>query len=140
MKKTGFTLIELLIVIVIMGILFGLLTIAIGFARDNAKKARRTADVRTITAAIQAYRHEYGRWPVNEAIAWATTNLNLSFTDHAEIKLYMTTYADGFNDRNITFMNFGQYKQDSDGNLIDPWLRRYEINIRLSDDLVSISP
>ena len=61
--QTGFTLVELLVVISIVGLLAGLMTVAIPKAMEGGKKAKAKGELNAIVAAVKAYKQEYGRWP-----------------------------------------------------------------------------
>jgi prepilin-type N-terminal cleavage/methylation domain-containing protein len=62
-SKNGFTLIELLVVISIIGVLSGMVLVAMTGARERARDARRVSDMRQIITALQVYNVQYGGFP-----------------------------------------------------------------------------
>lgn len=63
MNKKGFTLIELLVVVSIIGLLSTLAVVALGSARVKARDAKRVADVRQISTALELYYSDVGSYP-----------------------------------------------------------------------------
>ena len=61
--QAGFTLVELLVVISIIGMLAGLMSVAIPKAIEAGKKAKVKGELTAIVAAVKAYKQEYGRFP-----------------------------------------------------------------------------
>jgi general secretion pathway protein G len=59
----GFTLTELLIVIVILGVLTGIVVFAVGAFTDRGEEAGCKADLRTVQAAVEAYRAQEDDYP-----------------------------------------------------------------------------
>ena len=63
--QRGFTLIELLIVIAIIGVLAGVLLVALSNAKAKARDASRQADMHQLANALQFYYADYGDYPPN---------------------------------------------------------------------------
>ena len=61
--KGGFTLIELLVVIAIIGVLSGMVLVAMTDTRARARDARRQSDITQIRKALELYYAENGRYP-----------------------------------------------------------------------------
>jgi type II secretory pathway pseudopilin PulG len=55
--------VELLVVISIVGLLAGLMSVAIPRAMEAGKKAKVKGELTAIVAAVKAYKQEYGRFP-----------------------------------------------------------------------------
>lgn len=64
--SSGFTLIELLVVIVIVGLLASIVLVSLNSARQKSRDARRKADMRQLTTAINLYLNDFGAYPVGE--------------------------------------------------------------------------
>jgi len=61
----GFTLIELLVVVAIIGLLSSIVLSSLNYSRAKARDARKMADFRSITNALQLFYDTYGRMPNN---------------------------------------------------------------------------
>lgn len=64
-RRRGFTLIELLIVIVVIGILVGLLSLAVGQALSKAKVTRIKVELDQLSTAMDRLSADYGGYPPN---------------------------------------------------------------------------
>lgn len=62
-SRKGFTLLELLVVIAIIGIIFGLLLVAIQQVRQSSSRAECTNNLRQLTLAVQQYNTAHGQFP-----------------------------------------------------------------------------
>ena len=62
-NQSGFTLLELLVVIAIIGLLAGVVTLALQSARAKARDTKRAADVRQIVTAMEQYHIAHGIYP-----------------------------------------------------------------------------
>jgi general secretion pathway protein G len=64
-NESGFTLTELLIVIVILGILTGVVVIAVGAFNERGEVAACKSDKKVTEVAVEAYRAKTGAYPVS---------------------------------------------------------------------------
>jgi prepilin-type N-terminal cleavage/methylation domain-containing protein len=62
-NESGFTLTELLIVIVILGILTGVVIVAVGAFDDRGQEAACKSDKKSTEVAVEAYRAKTGAYP-----------------------------------------------------------------------------
>jgi len=130
---SAFTLVELLVVISIIGLLAGLMTVAIPKAMEGGKKAKAKGELNAIVAAVKAYKQEYGRWPGS-----ATTGSDETFQD-GNSKLLLsalsgTNNALVENPKSVRFLEGAS----SDGTMKDPWGTQYFV-ILDSDDSNSMT-
>ena len=104
----GFTLIELLVVIAIIGVLASTVLTSVNSARIKARDARRKADLRQISLALELYYDTYGAYPPYRASNscggfrpdWATslcTNPNWLTTDANFLSFLPTVSKDPIN-------------------------------------------
>ena len=66
--QEGFTLVELLVVVTIIGLLVGLISVAVPKAIESGMNAKAKGELTSIVAAVKAYKQEYGQWPAIESI------------------------------------------------------------------------
>ncbi len=64
-KRQGFTLIELMIVITVIAILITIAVVSFTRVQKQARDARRKAELRSISQAVQAYYVDNGSYPAN---------------------------------------------------------------------------
>jgi prepilin-type N-terminal cleavage/methylation domain-containing protein len=129
-NQTGFTLVELLVVISIIGLLAGLMSVAIPRAIESGKKAKAKGELTAIVAAVKAYKQEYGRWP------GSATNDD-PFQDAASKSLLSALGGTGNNSvenpKSVRFLEGAS----ADGTMKDPWGTQYFIDLD-GDDSNSI--
>jgi type II secretory pathway pseudopilin PulG len=126
--------VETLVVISIVGLLAGLMTVAIPKAMEGGKKAKVKGELTAIVAAVKAYKQEYGQWPVAKSKMDLVSDEYYSWygppTQEQESKDLMkilsgdmTVQKDGqtMNPKGVRFLEGAQ----TDGTFQDPWGKQY---------------
>ncbi len=91
--QKGFTLIELLVVIAIIGLLASVVLLALNSARAKARDAKRLADIKQMTTALELYYNDAGGYPT--AAAAIPTGTGLLFSSYANTVPTAPTPPDG---------------------------------------------
>jgi type II secretion system protein G len=73
-NQKGFSLIELLVVIAIIGLLASVVGVSITNSRNDAKDAKRRADIKQLIAAIELYNTTNGSYPSTNNGWWGETS------------------------------------------------------------------
>jgi len=77
-NEKGFTLVEVIVVAAIIAILAGILVPMIFSQIDQAKISRARGDIKSLSAAIYAFRKDVGQWPKSTSNAACDSSLLIS--------------------------------------------------------------
>ena len=126
-REGAFTLVELLVVISIIGMLAGLMSVAIPKAMESGKKAKAKGELTAIVAAVKAYKQEYGRWPGNNTTSDQPFEGNNSKYLLAALGGTNNTLVE--NPKSVRFLEGAE----TDGTMKDPWKTQYYILVDTDD-------
>ena len=140
--REGFTLVELLVVVTIIGLLVGLISVAVPKAIESGMKAKTKGELTSIVAAVKAYKQEYGQWPVAKSKMDSVADEYNSWygppTTESESKDLMrilsgdmTVQKDGqtMNPKGVRFLEGAK----TDGTFQDPWDSSYFVKMDCDD-------
>ena len=125
MKHKCFTLVELLVVIAIIGILAGFISTAIVKSMDGAKKRRHEGNRVALKAAVIAYWHDYGHWPIADTArigdCLVYTNDPVSNVSHHNSDVFKCLYSknEQYNPRKCTYLDEKRFDLSSQNLLSD---------------------
>ena len=133
-SQTGFTLVELLVVISIIGMLAGLMSVAIPRAMEGGKKAKAKGELNAIVAAVKAYKQEYGRWP------GTNSNGDTYFMDDDSKSLLAALGGSSTNNlvqnpKGVRFLEGAT----PEGVMIDPWKKKQYLIVVDTDESNSLN-
>ena len=134
--QKGFTLIELMVVVVIITVLMGLLSGAIIRARDRAVARRIETEIDTIESAVTIFHHEYGYWPGT----YSASGDQVTTDPNVLVMRCLDPDNASYNPHRINFLNKGEYRFDSQGNVLYSQDEddEYEISIDLVRGTVTV--
>ena len=142
-SRQGFTMIELMIVIAIIGILVGMLMVALAKAKDSATRAKAKVQVKQLEKAFVAYHDEYGKWPMGmTSYDSDPKESNLTGIELEEKCALMlagkATDVNGviYNAQEIPFLPHVEIKMSNDSKrgYLDPWGYCYKYMMDFNDD------
>ena len=139
LTQAGFTLVELLVVVTIIGLLVGLVSVAVPKAIESGMKAKAKGELTAIVAAVKAYKQEYGRWPVDlpNGVDDEDTEARgtYSWCDGDKSKTLMKILCaspqdtSGLNPKAVRFLE----GPTQDGTFVDPWSTQYIVKLDTND-------
>jgi len=133
-SQTGFTLVELLVVVGLIGLLVGLISVAVPKAIESGMKVKAKGELTSIVAAVKAYKQEYGCLPGDSS----KTNLFSSNSSPDTIKTFIRVLSGDStallnsqvaNPKGVRFFEGAK----TDGTMEDPWGGQYLVLVDSSE-------
>jgi hypothetical protein len=133
-SQTGFTLVELLVVVGLIGLLVGLISVAVPRAIESAMKAKAKGELTSLVAAVKAYKQEYGRFPGD----FSKANLFSSNSSPDTVKTLIKVLSGDStallnsqvaNPKGVRFFDGAK----TDGTMDDPWGGQYLVLVDSSE-------
>jgi len=143
--------VELLVVVTIIGLLVGLISVAVPKAIESGMKAKAKGELTAIVSAVKAYKQEYGRWPATESVstdaagefsAWYGPSKWASGTGLSRgkdlIKILSgqnvgaglgSTWPTSMNPKQVRFLEGAQ----ENGTFLDPWGIQYCVKMDVNE-------
>jgi len=107
------------VVVTIIGLLVGLISVAVPKAIESGMKAKAKGELTAIVAAVKAYKQEYGRWPgTNSTSDISFENANSKSLLSALGGTNTTLVA---NPKSVRLLEGAS----TDGMMLDPWGTQY---------------
>jgi prepilin-type N-terminal cleavage/methylation domain-containing protein/prepilin-type processing-associated H-X9-DG protein len=154
-QRTGFTLIELLVVIAIIAVLIALLLPAVQSAREAARRAQCTNNLKQISLALHNYHSSIGSFPMGATVAfqnappsgyetvwgtWSCLSLMLPYLEQQPLYnacnfSWTVEYGTGWNiNLTVTLTKISSFMCPSDGLVGQSFLLNYEGSIGTTTD------
>ena len=142
LTQAGFTLVELLVVVGIIGLLVGLISVAVPKAIESGMKAKTKGELTAVIAALKAYKQEYGQWPTasgdRSKDEWFGPG-NFGNLENGKTLMRILSGANiivsgvGQNPKSVTFFEGAKVssgrRDTSGGELLDPWGTQYGFKV-----------
>ena len=124
-KRAAFTLIELLMVIAVIGVLAGLLMVAVTAAREKGRRTRAMGETRELAKAWKAYWILYG-----DTLGWPYGRSNVVMNAEAMKILLAAEETARWNPQKIIFIDAPA--DATEVGFRDPWNRMYTVDFSSS--------
>jgi len=120
-RERAFTLIELLTVIAVIGVLAGLLMVAVSAAREKARRTKAIGETRQLASAWKSYWMLYG-----DTLGWPVGFGGSNIVMNADAMRILLAEDDTWNPQGIVFLDAPPGAINS--GFVDPWKNLYTVD------------